>query len=176
MLTLKELERRAKITILNYLNPSYMTDDNIGLIIYYICRAEQKFDPTKGMSLETYLHNCAKFGAMKVKQKSGEIKKKHLPTISLDMKIGCSNENRDLFLKDLITDKKYNNENDKIEAEHVLSTMILTETEKDCIERYYLKKESINDISMERMVSKQAVTDSIKRGIKKLRERHGTKD
>lgn len=89
-LSLVQYEEDAIKTIKKYMGSRHITDDNVGFIMYYMMRADEKFNPELGFQRNTYRICCARYGCLKLfKMKQKKVKAVNIQNWELPNK--CKN-------------------------------------------------------------------------------------
>ena len=168
LMTLDEYTKLA-VRLMNYakVKPSLITDDNIGLVVRYLVNSDMKYDQNKS-SLRTYRYHGFKHALSKIFEKPKN------STISLDdmvdsqsrYELVSSNDKTPLELFELQEDET----NGTTRLLELVNHPVLTPKEKEYLHLTYVEGLNQREITERLNVSKQAVSESLIRAIRKLKE------
>lgn len=151
-LSLQQYEEDAIKTIKKYMGGNHVTDDNVGFIMYYMMRADEKFNPELGFQRNTYRICCARYGCLKL----FAMKKKKPKAVNI--------QNWELPNKSSNLDRVDNID----EIRSLINRTDLTSQEKRVFE-FMISGYSYKDIALEFGVSKQRIDQIITNIKEKVR-------
>lgn len=165
-LTLDEYTTIAIKIISKKIGYRYITDDNIGLVIRYLIYADQNYNPKKG-SLNNFRHVSAFIAIKQIvcRKKSNLISLSN--TVNIDGNV--------LSLSDIIPAK----EQEQVDLESVnklINDSVLTDIERFYLKEYFVNHRTQENLANERGVTKNAVSISIIKALKKLKDVTYVKD
>lgn len=154
---------------MNYakVKPSLITDDNIGLVVSYLVNSDMKYDPSKS-SLRTYRYHGFKNALSKIFEKPKN------STISLDdmvdsqsrYELVSSSDKTPLELFELREDE----ENGTTRLMELVNHPSLTAKEREYLHLIYVEELDQKEIAERLNITKQAVSFTLIRAIRKLQE------
>ena len=148
-------------------------EDAIAHVAEHIMWGHLRWKEDGGRTLKSYLNQCAIWAIKVWKTKIYQLDKKK--TMSLNHVISNSSGSESEQYK-IIADKKSKTPEDIIfknntnNAKEIIKNKSLTKLQNKCLELRYIEGKKLQEIADEMGVSKQAVNQHIKKGIKKLRE------
>jgi len=150
-------------------------EDAIAHVAEHIMWGHMRWREDGGRTLKSYLNQCAIWSIKVWKTKIYQTDKKK--ELSLNHTI-CNSSGSESEQYKIIADKKSKTpeqiifENKRHQAKELIDDKCLTNLQNKCLELRYIDGKKLQEIADEMGVSKQAINQHIKKGIKKLRERN----
>ena len=167
--SLKDYWNEAKRVIGRWGQWEWQLDDEcVAFVAYWMMRADWKYDPTKGAKRSTYRISSGRWAlvswAGKLKKQNAKAKE----TLSLNYEIKDGDDSYVEFGDSLI--QREPEENPAIElVGKLVDHDCLSKVMKLYLKRYYVDGYNCVEIAEEFSISKQAVSEGIRRGISRLK-------
>ena len=138
----------------------FYDEENVATVAHYMMVADDTYDPSMGTKRSTWRITRARYALLNLYRKE----KTKVKTISLSTRTPDGKE-----LGDLIEDS-YKKRN-AVDVDTLLSTEFLTEREANVLKKKYLDDKTMAKIAEHYKISRQAVHETIKRAIKKIKNK-----
>ena len=173
----------AKKCISMFSGPSFIqqmlnNEDAISHVAEHIMWGHMRWDEKRGRTLKSYLNQCGLWAIKIWKTKVYNLSNSGYTVQSLNHPAGRAGEETP-ELSDIIPDENMKTPHEHIyedklqEAIKQINSGCLTELQRKCIESRYLEGKKLRQIAEVLHVSRQAVNQHIKKGLKKLRKQNG---
>lgn len=135
-------------------------DENIATVAHYMMVADNTYDASRGAKRSTWRVTRAKYALLNIYRKQKSV----IKTVSLSTITPDGRE-----LGDLVEDS--HEEQKTIDISSLLSTDFLTEREASVLRKKYIDNLTLGKIAEEYKISRQAVHETIKRAVKKIKNK-----
>lgn len=161
----------------NYMVSKMIRDeDAISHVAEHIMWGHMRWEESRGRTLKSYLNQCAIWAIKSWKTKIYQSEQKKIRSLNHVISNGGDGESQQY---ELIADKKCKDpfdilfNNVRLEAEKVIDDECLTSLQCRCLKERYIDGKKLQQIAGSLGITRQAVNQHIKKGLHKLKERHG---
>ena len=181
MYSLSEYRNIAKKCISKFSGPNscssmLKSEDAISHVAEHIMWGHIRWREDGGRTLKSYLNQCAIWAIKSWKTKVYQSEDKNIASLNYS---NSDEQEKQSELYQTIEDKKCKEPfeilcNDKVsEIKNFIKSECLTELQQRCLYERYVEGKKLRQIAESLHVSRQAVNQHIKKGVKKLRKYHG---
>ena len=172
--TLKDYHHEAKRVIGKWGRWEWQLDEEcVAFVSYWMMRADWKYDPTKGVKRSTYRVCSGRWAVVSWanKLKKRDEKAKKILSINFDI---MDEDGHSIEFGDIIASES--KAEDLINSELVnsyLNHKCLSDKLRQYLQKYFLDGYNCQEIATQMGVSRQAVSEGLRRGIVKLKVANG---
>ncbi len=176
-MTLQEYEELATKILIKQCGHSQVTDENIGLVIHYLVKADMSFDESKGFQLSTLRYSLTKKAIRRILYKKKKVREIHCCSLNKIVKRNTADTfMQNLQLSDVIEDKRATSDTEYIETINFVNELLdnseLSANERKCIEDFYINGKTRAEIASDINKTFQRVSQLIIKGLKKIHDKN----
>lgn len=167
-MTLKKAEKLAINTIIKR-GKKYvkLSQDNIDYVMSAILKGYTKFNPSKGMNLESYLISRARYAVLNIL--CGRMDNKY-STLSLDKIVYKSSSDKIVTGHHLVRDGRFEIQEKAAEiVDYINNSKTFNQRQREALIGYYIEHTPVDDLAEQLNVHKSYIYCLLNDGIKKLR-------